>query len=118
LVLRVFLFLTVHACFHVTTKNSGLFGGIHVTPKKTRNSSGKQQIYQWTTALREAVDCALAVRPVDISPYVFCTKRGASYYNLQKDTSYSWKTKWRRMMDKALKETELKDRFTEHDLRA
>jgi integrase len=41
--------------------------GIHIQRHKTAGSSGKRTIYSWTPELREAVDMALAARPVDIS---------------------------------------------------
>lgn len=87
--------------------------GIHVKTSKT----GKFVIYSWTPELRHAVDCALSVRPVDISPHLFCTKRGQSY--IKEDGSASgWDSMWQRFMKRILKETKVTERFTEHDLRA
>lgn len=93
--------------------------GLHVTPQKTRHSSGKKLIIEWTPALREAINHALSIRKVDISPYVFCTRTGASFYDAEKkDPASGWKTMFKRYMDRVLTETEVSEKFTEHDLRA
>ena len=42
--------------------------GIHVTPNKTRNTTGKRLIIDWSSELREAFDMAKAARPVHIAP--------------------------------------------------
>jgi integrase len=91
--------------------------GIHVQPHKTAKSSGKKLIIEWTPALRQAVDEALAARPVDIAPWLFCTGRGAPYVR-EDGSAHSWGSMWQRFMDRVLAETKVKDRFTEHDLRA
>jgi len=91
--------------------------GIHVTPHKTANSTRKQLIIEWTPALRQAVDEAVAARPVDIAPWLFCTKRGGCYVKPD-STASSWDSMWQRFMDRVLAETKVTDRFTEHDLRA
>lgn len=92
---------------------------IHITPLKTKNSTGKSIEIEWTPKLREAVDYALSIRPVDISPYLFCTRRGESYYDASKaDPASGWKSNWSRYMDRVLEKTKLDKHFTEHDLRA
>src|ERR1700733_6450842 len=48
--------------------------GIAVRPHKTINSTGLARTFEWTPALRTAVDMAQAVRPIDIAPWLFCTK--------------------------------------------
>ncbi|MCC7305891.1 MAG: tyrosine-type recombinase/integrase [Alphaproteobacteria bacterium] len=93
--------------------------GIHITPLKTKNSSGKSIIIEWTPALRAAVDYALSVRPTKNSFYVFCNRRGQSYYDYTKhEPASGWKSIWSRYMDRVLEETKVTERFTEHDLRA
>lgn len=92
--------------------------GIHVTPRKTEGSSGRRLIIEWSPELREAVEKAKAVRPVDISPWLFCTRKGEGYFNEEKGTASGWDSIWQRFMERVLKETKVKDRFTEHDLRA
>ena len=87
--------------------------GLHVTTQKT----GKPIIYKWTDALREAIDNAKNTRPVDISAYIFCNKKGQPYINKDGEAE-GWKSMWGRFMERVLKETKVSKRFTEHDLRA
>lgn len=47
--------------------------GIHVQQHKTAGRTGKRTSYTWNDDLRAAVAEALAARPVDISPWLFCT---------------------------------------------
>lgn len=91
--------------------------GIHVTPSKTKNSTGKQLIYEWTPSLRAAIDKVIAARPV-LSPYLFCNSRGECFVNPKTDEARGWQHIWQDFMAKLLKETKIKERFTEHDLRA
>ncbi|MEH6434346.1 tyrosine-type recombinase/integrase [Massilia sp. DD77] len=92
--------------------------GIHVTPRKTEGSSGRRLIIEWTPELREAVATAKAIRPVDISPWLFCTRKGEGYFDEEKGTASGWDSMWQRFMARVLDETKVKERFTEHDLRA
>lgn len=87
--------------------------GVHVKTHKT----GKPVIYEWSDALRLAVDEAKAARPVDISPWLFCTRKGACYVNAR-DKSPGFKSLWQRFMARVLKSTKVREPFTEHDLRA
>jgi integrase len=91
--------------------------GIHVEPRKTAKTTGKKLIIEWTLALRQAVAEATAARPIDIGPWLFCTKTGDCYVKDDGSAS-SWDSMWQRFMDRVLAETEVKERFTEHDLRA
>jgi integrase len=91
--------------------------GIHVTPSKTARSTGKKLIYEWTTELKDAVEQAKSVRPA-ISPYLFCNRFGACYVDIEKGTAGDWNNIWQKFMARVLKDTEVKERFTEHDLRA
>lgn len=88
--------------------------GVPVTTSKT----GKPVIYEWTPELRAAVDEALAARPVDISPWLFCNKRGKGYIDETTGKAHGWGSMWQRFMARVLKETAVTERFTEHDLRA
>lgn len=88
--------------------------GIHVETSKT----GKPVIYQWTPSLHEAVSLARCARPVDISPYLFCNRKGQGYINEETGAASGWDSMWQRFMDRVLAETKVKERFTEHDLRA
>lgn len=91
--------------------------GIHFQPRKTAKTTGKKLIIEWTPALRRAADEALAARPVDIARWLFCTRRGAPYVR-DDGTANAWDSMWQRFMDRVLAETKVKERFTEHDLRA
>lgn len=53
--------------------------GIHVKPHKTASTTGKVVIYEWTEELRQAVALCKSARPVDISPWLFCNRRGEGY---------------------------------------
>lgn len=88
--------------------------GIHVTTSKT----GKPIIYEWTEELRAAVEMARAVRPVHISPFLFCNKKGQGYVDEKTGDPSGWNSMWQRYMDRVLTETKVTERFTEHDLRA
>jgi len=91
--------------------------GIHVQPRKTARTSGKRLVIEWSAELRAAVDMALAARPVDIAPYLFCTRRGECYVKMD-GSANGWDSIWGRFMDRLLAETKVEERFTEHDLRA
>jgi integrase len=55
--------------------------GIHVTPHKTLNTTGKRLIIGWSDELRAAVSMAKEVRPVKLSPLLFCNRRSECYFN-------------------------------------
>ncbi|MGH1376646.1 MAG: tyrosine-type recombinase/integrase [Alphaproteobacteria bacterium] len=86
--------------------------GLHITTSKT----GKKIIFTWTDALKEAIENAKACRPVDISPHLFCTKRGEAYINERGQYS-GFNSIWRRFMKRVLEETKVSEKFTEHDIR-
>jgi integrase len=92
--------------------------GIHVQPRKTASTTGKRLIVEWTDALRQAVEEAKAARPVHISPFVFCNKRGEGYVDELTGEAHGWGSMWQRFMGRVLAETKVRERFTEHDLRA
>lgn len=92
--------------------------GIHVQPQKTEKTTGARRIFTWSDGLRAAVDDALSVRPVDISPFLFCNRKGESYYNAETGRANGWESIWRRFMDRVLAETALAQRFTDLELRA
>lgn len=50
--------------------------------------------------------------------WVFQNRKGTSYYNLEKRQASGFHTIWRRSMDRALEQTRLAEKFTEHDIRA
>jgi integrase len=92
--------------------------GIKVTPRKTVNTTGITRTYEWTPELKAAVEMAVAARPLDIAPWQFCTNKGEGYFDEETGRPDGWNSVWQRFMTRLLKETKIKERFTEHDLRA
>jgi integrase len=92
--------------------------GIHIQRHKTAKSTGKRTIYEWTPELRAGVAMALAARPVDLAPWLFCNRQGECYIDEEKGTANGWDSMWGRFMERVLAETKVTERFTEHDLRA
>ena len=91
--------------------------GIHVTPRKTAQSTGKRFILEWTEELRAAVDQAQSLRRKVLSVWLFHTNQGQPY--IKSDGSANgFDSIWQRFMAKAISETGLAEKFTEHDLRA
>lgn len=87
--------------------------GIHVRASKTT----KKIIIQWSPELEQAVDAAKQLRGKITSVWLFCTRRGQPYRKEDGATN-GFDSIWQRQMKKALEETDLTERFTEHDLRA
>lgn len=82
------------------------------------NKTGKPVVYEWSPELKRAVDDAVAARPIDIAPWLFCTSKGKCYLNEATGEAPGWSSMWQRFMARVLKETAVTERFTEHDLRA
>jgi integrase len=61
---------------------------------------------------------AIAARPLDIAPWLFCTKTGEGYFDEVTGKPHGWNSMWKRFMKRLLTETKITHRFTEHDLRA
>lgn len=53
-----------------------------------------------------------------VSPYLFYNRKGDGYYNFEAGRASGFRSIWQRSMAKALEQTNLVERFTEHDLRA
>jgi integrase len=92
--------------------------GIKVTPRKTAGTTGLTRTYQWTPELKVAVDMAIAARSLDIAPWLFCTRKGEGYFDEETGRPEGWNSMWQRFMTRLLQDTKIKERFTEHDLRA
>lgn len=92
--------------------------GIHVTPRKTQGTTGKSLIIAWSDELRSAIGSAKAARPVKLAPYLFCNRDGKCYFDEETGRAGGWESMWRGFIDRVMEETEVKERFTEHDLRA
>jgi hypothetical protein len=87
--------------------------GIMVRPHKTRNTKRTARIFEWTPALKLAVEHAKAARPIDFSPWLFCTSKGAGYFNEDSGQATGWDSMWQRFMTRLLKDTDVKERFTD-----
>lgn len=92
--------------------------GIHVTPRKTEDTTGKSLIISWSDELRSAVASAEAARPVKTAKYLFCNRDGECYFDEADGRAGGWESMWRGFTQRVMKETEVTERFTEHDLRA
>jgi hypothetical protein len=93
--------------------------GIHVTRHKTAGTTGKSTVYTYEAVpeRREAVEQATRARPC-LSPFLFCNRRGEGYIDEKTGQSHGWDSMWQRFLDRVLAETSVRERFTEHDLRA
>tara|TARA_R110001599_G_C12267100_1_gene660955 strand:- start:161 stop:1162 length:1002 start_codon:yes stop_codon:yes gene_type:complete len=56
-------------------------------------------------------------RAVVLSQYLFHNRKGECYWSAKKETCSGFDSIWQRAMKKALAETQLEERFTDHDLR-
>lgn len=92
--------------------------GFNVQPSKTERTTGRRQFFTWTPDRRRAWDMALAARPLDIAPYLFCTKTGESYFDEDTGSASGFESIWQRFMTRVLAETKVKQRFAERNLRS
>jgi integrase len=92
--------------------------GIHVIPHKTAGATGKQLIIRWSTDLQRAVHLTKDARKVKLSPFLFCNRRGDGHIDELTGRAGSWDSMWNGFVKRVLVETKVKERFTEHDLRA
>lgn len=91
--------------------------GIHIQRHKTKDSSGKRTIYEWSPDLKVAVVNAKIAKPAS-SPYLFCNRYGKGYINPLTDEAPGWKSMWQHFMERIMSETKITENFTQHDLRA
>jgi integrase len=90
------------------------------TGKKLRfalyDSEGQRTIVKLAL---DSIDKYYATRKRKVqSEWLFHTRTGTCYYNLEKSTASGFQSIWQGSMKKALALTTLEERFTEHDLRA
>jgi integrase len=86
--------------------------GIVVKPHKTENSTGIVRTFEWTPELRAAVDMAKAARPIDLAPWLFCTRHGEGYFDEETGEATGWDSMWQRFMARLLEDTKIMERFT------
>ena len=70
-----------------------------------------------STGLKELIDNIMAWRAKHLkigSLHLFATRQGKPYYDGENNSAF--KSMWQRAMKKALEDTELEEKFTEHDL--
>jgi integrase len=92
--------------------------GVRFTLTKSARKTGVRTIVMpWTDELRHVVNELKAVRPVDIAPWLFVTRKGKPYITDDAKTR-AFDSLWQRFMNHVLATTEVKVRFHEHDLRA
>jgi integrase len=53
-----------------------------------------------------------------MSPFLFCKRDGKGYIDESTGKSDGWDSMWGRFVDRVMAETEVTNRFTEHDIRA
>lgn len=92
--------------------------GIHNQRHKTKGSTGKRTIYEWSPELKAAVAMAKEARPAQNSAFLFCNRNGEGYVNEELGRASGWKSMWQRYMERVIQETKVEEPFTEHDLRA
>jgi len=99
--------------------------GLLIEPRKKtskKRQEARKRLFPFfieceSTGLREALDDIQALpRPIG-SIWLFCTRRGQPYIK-ETGTTSGFDSLWQRAMKKALAETDLAEKFTEHDLRA
>lgn len=79
----------------------------------TTSKTGKKVNIEVTPDVQAALLKCMAARPVDIAPNLFCNRAGKAY------TGDGFRACWQRFMkERVMKETNIKEWFTEHDLRA
>jgi integrase len=86
--------------------------GIEVRTSKT----SVRLLITWTPELRQAVDYANSIRSNAEGPWLFRTEAGACYCKPNGSAS-AFDSLWRRFMRRLLKETNVKQKFQEKDLR-
>ena len=92
--------------------------GIRIKPSKTRRSSGRKVLIQWTPELLAWRELVLSVRPITTDPHVFVNKKGAGWLDPKTGRANGFDTAWGRFMKKVMAQTRVVERFQERDLRA
>lgn len=90
--------------------------GIHVTPSKTADTTGRKLIIEWVPELRELVEEIKRIPPRGIG-FLFVTRTGKGYLDANRKAN-GFDSMWQRFMDKCIKDSGLVERFQERDLRA
>jgi len=94
--------------------------GIHVQPHKTKDSTGIRLIIEWDAAgeLKDLVEEIKRMPPRRVGDMpLFVTRENMAYIK-EDGSANAFDSLWQRFMDRVMKETKVKDRFQERDLRA
>lgn len=91
--------------------------GLHITPRKTRFSSGKSLIIEWDESgiLKQTINDIRSAKSRVSSIWLFSNRKGEPYFKDGKASGF--KSIWQRWQKKAMKETSLSHRFTERSIR-
>jgi integrase len=114
------------------TENSLTETGLYVVPRKTRKKhprTGKEiqpkaMLFAWTEELGEAVSRIRALKKGHAmrSQYLFATRNGDCYYDIERSRADGFDAIWKRYMAKAKVRAKVigkvLEHFTEHDIRA
>ena len=114
------------------TRSSLTDEGIYVVPRKTRKKhprtgkeiQSKPMLFVWTQELLDIVARITALKKgrAVTSVYLFATREGQCYYDVDKSRAHGFDAIWKRYMAKAKRLAEGQGRvlehFTEHDIRA
>jgi len=90
--------------------------GIHVQPHKTAKTTGQRLIIERSDALTAAIDACHAARTKITGLHLFSTRTGQPYIK-PNGTANAFDSLWQRFMARALRDTDLTERFQEKDLR-
>ncbi len=82
--------------------------GLLIRPTKTKKTSGKTLLFEWTPVLRQVVTRALKLKP-QFRQNIVCNRKGKQY------TKNGFDSVWQRLMDKAVGDG--MERFQFRDLR-
>jgi len=93
--------------------------GIHYQRQKTKNTTGKRIIVEWTDELKELIDEIKKLAPYRIGDvYLFVTRKGKPYFDPETMKCNAFDSLWQRFMKRVMELTKVTERFHEHDLRA
>ncbi len=89
--------------------------GLHFTISKTKKTTGKSVIYDWSPKLREAVDSAIATRPA-LSSFLFCNRFGIGFVEPD-GTAGNWNNMWQKFAARLRRETKITAKISDHAFR-
>jgi integrase len=91
--------------------------GLQIKPNKTKNSTGNHRLFLWTDELLEVVERIRQLPRPAFAVHLFCKSNGKPFID-EKFEITGFGYYWKKIMDRAIKETALVERFQEKDIRA